>query len=157
MISRIVISAFVLVGCAAAGQSPSSPTILEGHKWTIVAYRDGGGLVGSADRFSRPGWIYLGGNDLGGTPGCGSLIGSYRISGLSIAVESGALLTGNCLGFRDGDSVNFLNDSNKVTAALNLATSIERRGDEVLLKDADGVTMIVLTPADEEPAVQASN
>lgn len=146
-----ILAAAILTATAAmlppaiAQVTPISAARLAGA-WSIVSYHDGAAMVSSADVFGKPGIIIFRDGQLDGTPGCGSLIGHYSIIDGAIAIHAGTLLTGNCYVQRDGRAVNLLDDSERVTHALNRVHAVKANGDDLVLHAADGTVVAMLAP-----------
>ncbi len=126
--------------------STAPAEILSRNAWTIETYHDGSALVSSSDIFPKPGWVTFSDGNLGGSPGCGSLIGMYHKRDPAIAIQAGALLTGSCLSNRGGKPVDLLEDSRRVTEALSRTHTIASSGARLILQDGDGATMVTLSP-----------
>jgi hypothetical protein len=118
---------------------------LENRRWHISAYYDGNELVADNDmlRYSHIRFVYgdLRGSMFNGSPGCGTVLGSYTTDGRRLAVTAGTFARGRC-----PDTA--LNLTHKVAQALSGARSFDRDGERYLLRDSEGRTQVVLTPSD---------
>ena len=138
-----LVIAATLVHCAdcatAASDLPSirmTETGLENQEWSIERYYDGANLV-PAIATSRI--VFVNGR-VEGTPGCGSLIASYTLSATRLSVASfGLVLGGYCV-----DAL--LSQSKGITKLLSGELTIERDGQRLVLRNADGVVQVVLGP-----------
>ena len=75
-----------------------------------------------------------------GSPGCGALFGSYRLVGTHLTASIGSLLGGYCSGGLGPQN-------NDVVEALSGERLVEREGDNVILRDHQGATRIILKPS----------
>lgn len=136
-----LVIAATLVHCpgyaTAASDLPSeriTETALENLEWSVERYDDGANLL-PAIATSRI--VFVNGR-IEGTPGCGSLIASYILTGTRLSVaSSGLVLGGYC-----ADAP--LSQSKGITKLLSGELTIERDGQHLVLRNADGVIQMVL-------------
>ena len=108
----------------------------ENRGWTVERSYDGASLV-PPTAVSR--MTFTNGR-IEGTPGCGFLFASYTLSGAHLTIASfGFFLGGYC-----PDDI--LSQSKSITKALSGELTIERDGQRVVLRDAQGTIQVILRP-----------
>jgi hypothetical protein len=109
---------------------------IQSRELQVISFFDGGALVtpkGGLDTIA----IFAKGQ-LRGSLGCGSLIGSYVLSGDRIRISAGEILLRRCMFPRPHDSV--------IIRALRGDHIVQRDGGQIVLRDDQGTIQIVLAP-----------
>jgi heat shock protein HslJ len=122
--------------------SPVRQKSIENRHWRIARYGgDGANLAGTEGLIEAkyPGNITFLNGQVYGSPGCGGLVGSYKVSGGQFASDIGFLLAGFCTPDQ------FAQDS-LVMKALKSVRQIQRNGRNILLRDASGRAQLLLVP-----------
>jgi hypothetical protein len=118
---------------------------LENRRWHISAYVSGDELVSGNRMLSVSHIRFVHGNVRGsmfdGSPGCGTVRGSYSTNGRSVTISTGTFARGQC-----PDKA--LELTQTVVNALNSARSFDRDGERFVLRDAQGRVQVVLAPPD---------
>jgi len=125
------------------------PAGLEFRRWQVAEFAVDGRMVEPDMSFREPGGamgrlpppsIVFEHGWLDGSPGCGGLLGKYRLEGASILISPHWVLAGMC-----SDSLERQNDV--VLQDLAAARRIEADGRRMVLLDAAGQRLVVLTSA----------
>ncbi len=116
------------------------PAGLEYRTWKIESYFDGSKLAATPVEYRAFVSFYSG--RLEGSPGCGALWGNYVLSGENrVRISAAWVLMGNC-----GPGAEAAIDRNdRVTNAMNGERWVELGEKKIVLKDAQGVSKIVLS------------
>jgi heat shock protein HslJ len=122
--------------------SPIRQAGIENRRWRIAKYRRNDtdakqeeGLIEA----KSPGEVTFLNGQIYGSPGCGGLIGTYRVSGEQLASDVSFDLGGLC------SSAGLMQDG-MVLTALKGERRIEQNGDHILLRDRNGKAQILLVP-----------
>jgi heat shock protein HslJ len=121
---------------------------LENRRWRIAKYRADDGLKTDKDGLIdawRSAKITFQGGGVYGSPTCGNWGGSYKLSGRWIDVDASVSLIGLCLPEAWSESL-------AVVKAFNGELSIEKTGDEILLRGKDGRARVRLVPIGLPPS-----
>lgn len=115
---------------------------IENRRWRIASYR--GNESNSAQKVELiepedPASIVLMNGKIYGSPGCGALRGTYRITGDILTSDVGFLLAGLC------SSQQFAQNS-MVIKALKGDRQIEKKESKILLRDKSGKAQVLLAP-----------
>jgi heat shock protein HslJ len=115
---------------------------IENRKWRIAKYRADDGQQTDKDGLIdawRTGEITFQGGGVYGSPMCGRWGGSYKLSGRRMEVDAGVSLFGFCPREQ-------LSESLAVVKAFKGELSIQKAGDEILLRGKDGRARVRLVP-----------
>jgi len=117
-------------------------SFIENRRWRIAKYRadygqqtDKDGLINAR----RTAEITFQGGGVFGSPTCGGWTGRYKLSGGRIAVDADVILNGFCPPEEWSESLS-------VVKAFNGELSIEKAGDDILLRGKDGRARVRLVP-----------
>ena len=117
--------------------TPVVTKTIENRVWRVEKYfAQGGGSDGLVDAKVLAILTFSNGR-VEGSPGCGALVGDYKISGTSLSLHLNYLLAGLCL--REAELQN-----DAVNKALQGHLQMEMRSDHVVLRDAKGQVRIQL-------------
>jgi|SRR5262245_23393435 heat shock protein HslJ len=117
------------------------PAGIENREWAIAEYWNGDSLVSAeetANIVSVPEIVFVHGR-IRGTPGCGGLLGDYRLSEQRLKLHATVILAGSCPRLA-------MVQMERLTEALNGDWSVEHEPQRTLLRDAEGAIRIVLRP-----------
>jgi heat shock protein HslJ len=113
---------------------------IENHRWRIAKYRADDGQQTDKDGLIDA-WaeITFQGSSVSGSPPCGGWGGSYKLSGRRIDVDVNVILLGLC-------PPETWSQSLAIVKAFKGELSIEKAGDEILLRGKDGRARVRLVP-----------
>lgn len=119
------------------------PTTIEDRAWRIAKYLDPTAKSidknGLTDAKSRATISFVNSRVEGG-PGCGGWVGTYKLSGVQLTLDAGAMLAGRC-------ELQGEKQSDLVVKAFKGNLRIEQIGsDHILLRDEKGQARIELAP-----------
>jgi heat shock protein HslJ len=121
---------------------------IENRRWRIAKYRvddgrqtDNDGLIDAR----RTAEITFQGGSVSGSPTCGGWQGSYRLSGMRMAVDANVILFGFCPPEASSQSL-------ALVKAFKGELSMEKAGDEILLRGKDGRARVRLVPIGLPPS-----
>jgi heat shock protein HslJ len=122
--------------------SPLQQEGIENRRWHIAKYRGDDSQRGDEEDLVdavEPAEITFLHGRVEGSPGCGAWAGSYKVSGSHLTVQAGWVLAGACrpAGFQQ---------DRLVEAAFKGELQIEKKGDDILLRDMTGKARILLLP-----------
>jgi heat shock protein HslJ len=136
-----IICAFIVLSSPLAAEQSSAHGI-ENRRWRIAKYRGDGtqksheqGLIDAA----KTAEITFAKGRLHGSPGCGALVGTYRLSGDRLIIQADFVLGGLCP--REESVQNQL-----ILTALKGDLRMEEKGGNILLRDTSGKARLLLAP-----------
>ncbi len=115
---------------------------IENRRWNITRFRGDGTRPKDKDGLTEakePAEILLLNGRVDGSPGCGGWAGTYELKNGHLELRAGMMLAGLCSG-------EMAAEGSMVQAAFKGELRIEKRGDQILLRDADGNARILLVP-----------
>jgi len=115
---------------------------IENRRWRIAKYhgdgtqnRDEQGLIDAM----KTAEIKFAKGRIGGSPTCGALVGTYKLSGIQLAIQADFVLAGFC-------PPEQLAQNHLVLTALKGDLRIEEKDDHILLRDTSGNARVLLVP-----------
>jgi heat shock protein HslJ len=133
--------AFMVVSSTLA-LDKTSPQGIENRRWSIAKYRGDGtqksdeqGLIDAA----KTAEITFAMGRIHGSPTCGALVGTYRLSGVELTIQADFILNGFC-------PPEELAQNQLVLTAFKGDLRIEQKDDHILLRDTSGKARVLLVP-----------
>jgi heat shock protein HslJ len=115
---------------------------IENRRWRIAKYRgdgtqngDGQGLIDAM----KTAEITFAKGRIHGSPTCGGLVGTYKLSGIQLTIQADFVLAGFC-------PLEQLAQNQLVLTALKGDLRIEEKDDHILLRDTSGNARVLLVP-----------
>jgi heat shock protein HslJ len=120
----------------------TDPQRIENRRWRIAKYRGDGtqkgdeqGLINAA----KTAEITFAKGRIHGSPTCGALVGTYRLSGVQLTIQADFILGGFC-------PPEELAQNQLILTAFKGDLRIEEKDDHVLLRDTNGKARVLLVP-----------
>ncbi len=111
------------------------PTEIEGHAWTLVAYRAADDLVEVA-AMGRPARFNFTNGEMSAVTGCNSLNGAYTLDGATLTIGPGLAAT------QMGCPAPLMAQEKAVIQALRKVTAFQRQGERMDLLDTKGQVLL---------------
>jgi heat shock protein HslJ len=124
----------------AAGQT--SPHALENRRWRVAKYRASGNKEGDEPGLidaAKTAEITFAKGRIHGSPTCGELVGTYRVSGDQLTVTADFILNGFC-------PPEQLKQNQQVLNVFKGDLRVEEKDDHIVLRDKSGQVRLLLVP-----------
>ena len=135
-----VICALVVSSTVLAGQT--SPHGIENRRWRIAKYLANGNNKGDEKRLidaAKTAEITFQDGGIEGSPTCGALVGTYRLSGDHLTVQADFILNGFCPPEQLAQNQQILND-------FKGDLRVEERDNHITVRDKSGQVRVLLVP-----------